>query len=258
MGDEFPNAQVEATDLSPIQPTNAPENVHFYIDDASEDDWALPASRYDYIHTRVMLGCFTDFREVIRKAFYHLKPGAYMESQEILPSPSCDDGTIPADWAFSRWMQLSDEAAMKADKPLLIANKLKGWYEECGFVDVNETVFKLPLNPWPKDKHLKNLGQMYEKNWLYGLHAFSAAPYSRMLNWSSSEIDVLQRPHSLSNLANTTNRRLLRTFKKTSQIDMSMHIMSCTLSQEGSLTILLQGHPRIEAYRRNLGHILRL
>ncbi|KFY65041.1 hypothetical protein V496_02858 [Pseudogymnoascus sp. VKM F-4515 (FW-2607)] len=190
MGDEFPDAKVEATDLSPIQPSSVPENVHFYIDDASEDDWALPANHYSYIHTRVLLGCFIDFREVIRKAFYHLKPGGYLESQEILHTALCDDGTIPADWAFSGWTKNSDEAAMEAGRPLNIANMLKGWYEECGFVDVQEKVFKLPLNPWPKDKHLKHLGQMYEHNWLSGLQGFTMAPFSRVLNWNKAEIEV--------------------------------------------------------------------
>lgn len=45
MGDEFPDAEVEATDLSPIQPSSVPVNVHFFIDDATEDDWAVPPAR---------------------------------------------------------------------------------------------------------------------------------------------------------------------------------------------------------------------
>jgi ubiquinone/menaquinone biosynthesis C-methylase UbiE len=190
MGDEFPDAKVEATDLSPIQPRSVPENVHFFIDDASEDDWALPANHYDYIHTRVLLGCFTDFRDILKKAFHYLKPGGYMESQEILPTGSCDDGTMPADWPFLDWMKYSDEAAMKSGKPLRIAHKLKRWYEASGFVDVQEKVFKLPLNPWPKDKHLKMLGEMYEHNWLSGLQGFTMAPFSRVLNWNKNEIEV--------------------------------------------------------------------
>lgn len=34
MSDEFPNAEIIGTDLSPIQPNYVPENVHFYIEDA--------------------------------------------------------------------------------------------------------------------------------------------------------------------------------------------------------------------------------
>jgi ubiquinone/menaquinone biosynthesis C-methylase UbiE len=190
MGDEFPNAEVQGTDLSPIQPSSVPANVRFFIDDASDDDWVLPAAYFDYIHTRMMLGCFTDFRDIIKKSFHHLKPGGHMESQEIMPIPYCDDGTMPNDWPYLDWFRYSDQAAMEFDKPLRIGNKLKRWYEAAGFVDVHEKVLKLPMNPWPKDKHLKTLGSMSEENWLAGLQGFTVGPFSRILNWSKTEIEV--------------------------------------------------------------------
>lgn len=34
MSDEFPDSEIIGTDLSPVQPTFVPENVHFYIEDA--------------------------------------------------------------------------------------------------------------------------------------------------------------------------------------------------------------------------------
>ncbi|RFU28532.1 hypothetical protein B7463_g7822, partial [Scytalidium lignicola] len=190
IGDEFPDAKIQATDLSPIQPSSVPENVHFFIDDASEEDWALPPDHFDYIHTRVLLGCFEDFRDVIRKSLHYLKPGGYMESQEIMSTPYCDDGTMPADWPFLEWNKHLDDAAMAADRPLRIANKLKRWYIQAGFVDVQEKIFKLPMNTWPKDPHLKYIGNMNQDNWLAGLGALSMAPFSRMLNWSQEEIEV--------------------------------------------------------------------
>jgi hypothetical protein len=190
MGDEFPDAEVQATDLSPIQPVSVPENVHFFIDDASEEDWALPPAYFDYIHTRVLLGCFTDFREIIKKGFYYTKPGGWMESQDIMSTPYCDDGTMPPDWPFLEWTKYGDDAAMEADRPMRIANKFKRWYEQAGFVDVHEKVFKLPMNGWPRDKHLKTLGLMQEENWLSGLSGLSMAHFSRILNWSKTEIEV--------------------------------------------------------------------
>ena len=190
MGDEFPDAEIQGTDLSPIQPSSVPENVHFFIDDASEEDWALPPASFDYIHTRVLLGCFTDFRDIIQKGFHYLKPGGYMESQEIMSTPYCDDRTMSPDWDFLEWTKFGDEAALRAGRPLRIANKLKRWYEEAGFEDVQERVFKVPLNPWPKDTYLKTLGAMSEENCLEGLSGFSMGPFSRMLHWSKSEIEV--------------------------------------------------------------------
>lgn len=104
---------LQGTDLSPIQPTDVYDNVHFFIDDASEEDWAVEPASYDYIHTRVLLGSFGDFRDIIRKSFYYTKPGGYMESQEIFPTPFCDDGTMPDDWPFLEWSKYFDQAASK-------------------------------------------------------------------------------------------------------------------------------------------------
>ena len=188
MGDEFPDAEIQATDLSPIQPSSVPENVHFFIDDASEEDWAVPSAYFDYIHTRVLLGSFTKFEDIIQRGFHYLKPGGYMESQEIMSTPYCDDGTMPPDWDFLEWTKFGDDASMKAGRPLRIAHKLKTWYERAGFVDVQEKVFKLPMNPWPKDKHLKALGAMSEENLLAGLSGFSMAHFSRVLHWSKEEV----------------------------------------------------------------------
>jgi ubiquinone/menaquinone biosynthesis C-methylase UbiE len=190
MGDEFPDAEIQATDLSPIQPLQVPANVHFFIDDASEDDWVLPPAYFDYVHTRVLLGCFTDFRDIIKKGFHYTKPGGYMESQEIMSTLYCDDGTMPPDWPFLEWTKLGDKAAMEADRPLRIANKLKRWYEATGFVDVQEKVFRLPVNSWPGDPHLKTLGQMSEDNLLAGVQGFSMGLFSRILNWNKNEIEV--------------------------------------------------------------------
>jgi hypothetical protein len=190
MGDTYPNAIIEATDLSPIQPTNVPENVQFIIDDAEEEDWAVDVDHYDYIHTRVMMGCFEDFKSIIRKGFKYTKPGGWMESLECMNSPFCDDGTMPPDWPFKEWTETMAEAANNANRPLQIANKLKRWYTEAGFVDIHEKITKIPINSWPRDKHMKTLGKYWAENMLAGLQGFSLALFSRVFGWSKTEIEV--------------------------------------------------------------------
>jgi hypothetical protein len=81
-----------------------------------------------------------------------------MESQEIMSTVYCDDSTMTPDWPFADWTSIGDDAAMRAGKPMRIANKLQRWYREAGFVDVHEEVFKMPMNPWPKDPHYKYIG----------------------------------------------------------------------------------------------------
>ncbi|KAL2073303.1 hypothetical protein VTL71DRAFT_10627 [Oculimacula yallundae] len=188
--EEFPSAEIHGTDLSPIQPEEMPENVHFFIDDASEDNWLVQPASIDYIHTRVLLGCFERPQDVIRRAFYYTKPGGYVESQEILTTPFCDDKTMPKDWPFIEWSNFLDQASTRANRPVRIAHKLKRWYEEAGFVDVQERIIRMPINPWMKDKHGKTLGRLNEANILEGLGGWTMGPFSRMFQWNKTEIEV--------------------------------------------------------------------
>ena len=58
-----------------------PDNVHFLLDDAAEEDWLYPLESFDFIHTRAMLGSFEDFRDIINRSLKYTKPGGWMESQ---------------------------------------------------------------------------------------------------------------------------------------------------------------------------------
>lgn len=190
MGDLYPDGSIEATDLSPIQPSAVPANVQFIIDDAEQSDWAIPENHYDFIHTRILEGCFTDMGAVIATAFKHTKPGGFLESQELNAAPHCDDGTMPAEWPFLRYVAKLQEASMEVGRELDIAPKLRGWFEAAGFVDVQQRVFKAPLGRWPKDPAMKDLGHWWAENMSVGLAGFSLAYFSRVLGWSSEEIEL--------------------------------------------------------------------
>ena len=54
----YPSAEVIGTDLSPIQPSWVPPNVHFQIDDCILD-WTWPENYFDFIHIRNLYGKLT-------------------------------------------------------------------------------------------------------------------------------------------------------------------------------------------------------
>lgn len=60
-----------------------------------------------------------------------------------------------------------------------------------GFVEVQEQIFKVPLNPWPADAHLKDVGRWYNLGLTQGLEALTMGPLSKMSNWSIERIDKL-------------------------------------------------------------------
>jgi hypothetical protein len=125
-----------------------------------------------------------------QQAFDSLEPGGWFESQEIDAPLYCDDGTLHDNSPLRRWNLDMIAASEAMSRPLAFASKVKGWYEEVGFVDVQERSFKVPLNTWPKDRWYKEIGNMWEKNMLEGLSGFSLALFNRAFGRSAEEIEV--------------------------------------------------------------------
>lgn len=164
-----------------------PDNVILARGNMFKDDWAGP---HDYIHTGIMLGTAPDFKTVIKEAYDNLEPGGWMESKELWPNAGCDDGTMPADFELTNWEKYQDRVAMTT-APVRFADKLRRWFKEVGFVDVQQEIFKIPLNGWPKDPRLHLLGrswcdQVCEGMEGFSMHYFTSAP----LYWSTIEVNV--------------------------------------------------------------------
>ena len=62
--------------------------------------------------------------------------------------------------------------------------------QEAGFVNVQTTIYKCPINTWPKGKKEKMLGLWSLANMLDGLEGFTMALFTRMLGWQQSEVDA--------------------------------------------------------------------
>lgn len=191
MAEIFPNARITGTDLSPIQPNEVPNNVHFEIDDCSADDWNRTPNSYDLIHTALMMGTTLTFYELIKTAKRYLKRGTgWLECLELDLGPFCDDGTMPKDWAVTRMIQTSEEASAMGSKPLQIATKLAPWMHQAGYVDIRVQIKQMPLNPWPRDPFLKQLGRDWEMQCLAGLSGWTYKLYGGALGWTREQIEV--------------------------------------------------------------------
>lgn len=196
-------------DLSPIQPTYVPPNVSFTVDDF-EDEWVLPLNAFDLIHMRFSLWAVDDRAALLRRAFRHLKPGGYVEFQELLPQMSCDDGTLPPahvqpnalrDFAHYIGMglrrssrlaggDLFDEAMMDPghmDK--LLSQELAA----AGFRGIRTVRHKCPLGNWPKHKDLQRCGLLLRQAILEGLRGWSYRPLGTTadgLGWTPTQIEI--------------------------------------------------------------------
>lgn len=75
-------------------------------------------------------------------------------------------------------------------RPVDVAENVREAYERAGFVDVQERVFKMPMNGWPKDERLKEIGRMWERNFLMGLSGFSFTLFNRVYQRTPAQIEV--------------------------------------------------------------------
>lgn len=127
---------------------------------------------------------------LIRKGFERLRPGGWMESQEPHIDVSCDDGTVPEGNAVKWWFSEMCEASVIAGRPLHVTPMIKQWYIDAGFVDVEERVYKIPINGWPRVSKLKRIGEMWRRTIEDGLSGMSYALFSRVRGMGKEEIEV--------------------------------------------------------------------
>jgi hypothetical protein len=154
------------------------------------DEWVF-THKFDYIHTRITAGCWSDMRtQIIAQAFANLEPGGYFEAQELLAHPLSDDDTLLPSSPLAKWMEDIHAASDEADRDIRFAPLIKTWLVEAGFVDVQERVFKVPLGGWPRGRHWKHIGLLWQRNMLNGLSAFSLGLLSRFRGLSKEEIEL--------------------------------------------------------------------
>lgn len=165
--------------------------MQFFVDDV-EGAWHY-RHQFDLIHARMMVGSFQDWPAFINNAFTWLQPNGYLELQDV-ESLGCDDTTLtvdPPSCRLAEWWSHVRQGFKCAGRPMDAALMHKERMLAAGFVDVQQTLVKWPINTWPKDKHMKKIGQFSCANTLQGVEAFAMAPLTRYLGWSKDEVQIL-------------------------------------------------------------------
>jgi ubiquinone/menaquinone biosynthesis C-methylase UbiE len=185
--DRYPSASVIGTDLSPIQPEFVPVNCLFEIDDA-EDEW-LYTEKFEYIHMRGMMTCFSDPRSVLEKAYNQLAPGGYLEMQDGMFPLQCHDDTLEGT-SLDVWSKACVKAGVTIGRHWTNASNYKRWMEELGFEEVREKIFEVPTSTWPKGRKAKELGVWFHENMMDALGA-SKVLLSKALDFPPERIELL-------------------------------------------------------------------
>ncbi|CCF43091.1 TAM domain methyltransferase [Colletotrichum higginsianum] len=189
MGDEYPEADIIGIDLSPIQPDFVPPNVQFIVDDA-EVEWVYPDDTFDYVHLRNMAPSIKKWPELFAEAYRVLKPGGWIEMQEMRWVYGCDDGTIGPDYAPAKMGANIKEGLARLGVEMNAAESYPTRVENAGFVNLQHEVKKVPVGPWAKDNNLRKIGDYCLAAIYDGLHAITIGPFTRGLGWSPVEVEV--------------------------------------------------------------------
>lgn len=111
---------------------------------------------------------------------------------EIDWTPRCDDGSLPRDAYVVQWAKEVMDAMDSFGRPLrLNSNLTKQQLADAGFVDIQEEVFKLPLNGWPTDAYLRDLGRWFNLGIRQSCQPLSLAPLCRGHGRTPAEVNKL-------------------------------------------------------------------
>ena len=120
----------------------------------------------------------------------NLKPGGWAEFHCVTGVLRCDDGSVPKDSHFQAMSDTLKIACERFGTPVDDPTRWKGWFQDAGFQNVTENIFKLPCGPWPRDNRLKLIGAWEQHNLLNNLEGMTMRLFHKGLGWTEDEILV--------------------------------------------------------------------
>ncbi|KAF5552072.1 TAM domain-containing protein [Fusarium phyllophilum] len=198
VADKYPSASVVGVDLSPIQPSWVPPNLKFLVDDI-EDEW-MHGGNFDFVHMRCISPWLKDEVKVLRQAHDHMKPGAWIEIQELDARANCDDGSLAPDSPLAKFFDTAEQAVASFGMKFRAGENLREPLEKAGFTNVSCKVLKVPIGTWAKDKKLRLIG-LYLKTAVSDMFgAMAAKPLRKILGPEEIEVFLADARKDLNNV----------------------------------------------------------
>ncbi|KAL9639698.1 MAG: hypothetical protein Q9204_000988 [Flavoplaca sp. TL-2023a] len=166
-----------------------PPNVKFEVDDC-EEPWTF-REKFDVVHARYLAAAIADWPKLVSQAFQFTKPGGYSEFQDYDLVYYSEDGTLTDDLPIQKWITTLLQASRDFGRNPCPGPYLAQHMRDAGFQNVQERKYKIPIGPWPKDKHLKTIGAWNLVQIEDGLEAFTLRLFTQILGWKSEEVQVL-------------------------------------------------------------------
>ncbi|KAG6069900.1 hypothetical protein E4U16_007281 [Claviceps sp. LM84 group G4] len=198
--DQFPNASIVGTDLSPCQPQWVPPNVCFEIDDATLE-WTWSDNHFDFIHMRYIVGGIEDWTALFKEAYRCCAPGGWVESVEYDVEFRSDDGTTELEPVLATYGELYRKASKVLNRPLFVQEIQLQALDEAGFIDKKVVRYKIPMGPWAKDRKSAEVGRFVREALEYDLEGYTQMlwqslhqPEDEYLVWLASMRKAIRNP----------------------------------------------------------------
>ena len=187
VAERFPKAEVVATDItSAFQPSSAPPNLFFELDDA-QDEWTY-AEPFDFIHIRGLMGAFRDWNHIYTEAYRHLRSGGLLEV--------ADFGFIsltvePPNSSLSVWNSAMRAACERSGTAVDLDHLKRPVFEAAGLSVTKTKTVTVPLGSWADDPRKRVAGKMALIAALEGFEAMSLRLLTRWGRWSAEGVREL-------------------------------------------------------------------
>ncbi|KAL6716689.1 hypothetical protein ACLMJK_006257 [Lecanora helva] len=162
---EHPDSHVLGVDISLPQPKSAPGNCSFAVADA-EGDWSFATESFDLIHSRMLVNSIRNWPGYLKRCLQHLKPGGWLEINDVAHRFFAEDGCSEAESPMLRWWRVVfQESSRKNGINIDDTYKHAQQMRDAGFVDVRERVFKWPVGVARASTHEeKAIGNLQYQN----------------------------------------------------------------------------------------------
>lgn len=121
----------------------------------------------------------------------NLEPGGWVEFQDFDLSYYSEDGSLKDEHAVMVWVKLMGDAARSMGRDPCPGSKLEGWVKDVGYTNITHQRYKLPLGPWPRDPHLKQVGIHNFMQVNQGLEGLSMRLCVNVLKWTPEQAMVM-------------------------------------------------------------------
>lgn len=101
-----------------------------------------------------MVAAIRDWPKLVGQAYRHTKPGGWAEFQDFDAHYYSEDGSMSKDSVVSSWVKTWMGASHEKGYDAKPGSKLEGWLQDAGFQNIKAEKIRIPIGPWPKDKHL--------------------------------------------------------------------------------------------------------